>query len=158
MTRATLPETRRVTFRPARGLIALIAVGGLVACSSGSDTASDFVENKADFHRSPVLTESLSRFWILLGGVASGLGPDDLVAMPQVLMTERCQDAPLPEGDEHASRPLVESYEEVIEGDVATVSYDVEVFDADFDEVVRLIKVRDERWLRVEGEWQWDDC
>lgn len=132
--------------------VVLFALGAL-ACGDDTDTATpvtgdpdEGADPGADAADAPELrtaVESYSR------AVISG-DPDAAVE----LHSEACADVEVVEppgaGEGDASSAALAFYESEVDGETATVSYryeDPEPFN-----------VEDERWVKEDGEWKWDNC
>ncbi len=73
--------------------------------------------------------------------------PDELVEARSQGCAE--VDTDLPAGAADADEVAVRDVEAEIDGDEATVSYRLDPADQ---------QVTDERWVREDGEWKWDNC
>ena len=143
-----------------RVALVVVVVVGLAGCvDDSSPSADDFAALDADVGPSAVLLESVRWFRIaVMNGAANDVHASEF-------LSERCASAPLPR--ENPDSGLPENYTESIEGATATVSYDIRIFDYEAARndptateipTAEVLEIRDERWVRADGVWLWDDC
>jgi hypothetical protein len=69
-----------------------------------------------------------------------------------LFLSKDCAEAAVPGPIDRTASAL--RLEQVVDGSVAEVSYDIESY-ADED---LLVEVRGERWVQQDGSWYWDGC